>query len=151
MERVREADAAYLKEEADMSAHAAAAYANGYADGVAVSLNGLAEEIHHDNAHWWTNPKTGKRLSRNKGEMIALMHSELSEAMEAERKSLMDDHLPHRRGVEVELADLIIRVLDYCGGHRLDISGAVAEKRAYNKTRQDHTNEARLAAGGKKW
>ena len=40
------------------------------------------------------------------------MHSELSEALEADRKGLMDSHLPHRDGREVEFADLIIRVLD---------------------------------------
>jgi hypothetical protein len=62
-----------------------------------------------------------------------------------------DKHLPHRTAEEVEMADLLIRVLDYCGANEFDIEGAVAEKRAYNRRREDHTIEARRAAGGKKF
>jgi NTP pyrophosphatase (non-canonical NTP hydrolase) len=114
-------------------------------------FNDLAKQIHADNAHWWHEPVTGERLKRNKGEMLMLMVSELSEAMEAERKDLMDSHLPNRKGVEVELADLFIRALDYAGAYGLDLDGAIAEKRTYNATRLDHQPAARLAAGGKKW
>ena len=46
---------------------------------------------------------------------LALIHSEISEALEADRKDLMDDHLPHRKGIEVELADAMIRILDLAG------------------------------------
>lgn len=114
-------------------------------------LNDLARQIHTDNAHWWHDPKTGERLTRNKGEMLMLMVSEISEAMEGERKGLMDTHLPHRPMAEVELADLFIRALDYAGAYGFDLDGAIAEKRIYNATRADHKPEARLAAGGKKW
>lgn len=69
------------------------------------------------------------------GERIALIHSELSEALEADRKDLMDDKLPGRTGVEVELADAIIRILDFGAWKNLDLHGAVLEKMAYNKTR----------------
>lgn len=79
------------------------------------SLNAFAAEIHRDNAHWWHDPATGERLDRNKGEMFMLMVSELSECMEGERKDLMDDHLPHRKMAEVELADTVIRIMDYSG------------------------------------
>lgn len=68
-------------------------------------------------------------------ERIALMHSELSEALEADRKDLMDDKLPHRKGTEVELADCLIRILDCAAWMGMDIDGAVQEKMAYNKTR----------------
>lgn len=114
-------------------------------------LNTLAKECHATNQHWWHDQVTGERLERNKGEMIALMHSELSEMMEGERKDLMDSHLPHRKSAEVEMADLFIRAFDYAGAYGFDLDGAVAEKRAYNATRADHKKEARLAANGKKW
>jgi NTP pyrophosphatase (non-canonical NTP hydrolase) len=114
-------------------------------------LNAMAREIRADNERWWTDPATGKPLVRNKGEMLMLMVSEIAEAMEGERKDLMDDHLPNRPSAEVELADLFIRLMDYCGGFGYDIEGAILEKRAFNKTRADHSNAARLAPGGKKF
>lgn len=78
-----------------------------------------------------------------------LMHTELAEATEGARKDLMDDHLPHRKMEEVELADTIIRILDYAGGRGYDVAGAVIEKLAYNQRRPDHKPEARQAEGGK--
>ena len=66
---------------------------------------------------------------------IALMHSELSEALEADRKDLMDNKLTHRKGLEVELADAVIRIMDFSQGKDLDVDGAVLEKLNYNKTR----------------
>lgn len=66
---------------------------------------------------------------------LALITSEISEALEADRKDLMDDKLTHRKGLEVELADALIRILDMAGGMELDLGGAVEEKLAYNKTR----------------
>lgn len=116
-----------------------------------LALSALAETIHHLNLRWWTNLETGAPLARNDGEMIALMHSELSEALEGVRKSKMDDHLPHRRSVEVEMADAVIRIMDFCAGRGLDLGGAIMEKLAYNWHRQDHTLEARREAGGKKF
>lgn len=65
---------------------------------------------------WWKNPHTGAAIVRNKEEMHMLMVSEVAEAMEAERKGLMDDKLPERWGAEVELADTAIRIFDYMGG-----------------------------------
>ena len=82
---------------------------------------------------------------------IALMHAELSEALEAHRKDLMDDHLQQRRGIEVELADLIIRAGVVAGSLGLDLGGALAEKLAYNRTRADHKRENREKQGGKKY
>ena len=97
------------------------------------------------NAGWW--PAEG----RNDGELIALMHSELSEALEGLRKNSQDDHIPHRKSVEVELADTIIRIFDYAGARGLDLGGAMIEKLAYNANRADHKAAARAAADGKKF
>ena len=114
-------------------------------------LNSLARVIHDDYLHFWTDLKTGKRIDRNVGECLALIHSEISEALEGHRKDLMDDKLPYRKMFEVELADAMLRILDLAGAHGLDIGGALVEKHAYNLKREDHTNEARLAANGKKY
>ena len=114
-------------------------------------LNDLARECHQTNQHWWHHPATGERLNRNKGELLCLIHSEISECMEAERKNLMDDKLPHRRGAEVELVDALIRIFDYAGAYGYDLDGAIADKRAYNANRADHKPEARLTEGGKRW
>ena len=100
---------------------------------------------------WWHDPASGAKLQRNKGEMLCLIHSEISEAMEGARKGIMDDHLPNRPMEEVELADAIIRICDYAGGFGLDVAGALEEKLAYNAQRADHKPENRVKAGGKKF
>ena len=114
------------------------------------NLNDYAVESHNDNMQWWLD-KDGNKMERNKGELLCLIHSEISEAMEGERKDLNDDKLPHRKMAEVELADTLIRIFDYAGAHGYDLEGAYQEKRAYNKQRADHKREARDAANGKKW
>lgn len=114
-------------------------------------FNQLAKDVHAENATWWQDPRTGEKITRNKGEMIALFHSEISEMLEAERKNLMDEKLPHRKGAEVEMADAFIRMLDYAGAYGFDLDGAIAEKRAYNRQRADHKPENRLKQGGKQF
>ena len=102
-------------------------------------------------AGWYINPNTNAPIDRNVGEVIALMHSELSEALEAYRKDLMDDKLTNRRGIEVEFADCIIRIMDTAAAMGLDIAGAFIEKNRYNGMRADHKLENRKKAGGKKF
>ena len=114
-------------------------------------LNDYSATCHAANAKWWQNIETGERINRNKGELLCLIHSEISEAMEGERKDLMDDKLPHRKMAEVELADALIRIFDYAAGFGYDLQGAFDEKMAFNANRADHKHEARQASGGKKW
>jgi hypothetical protein len=116
-----------------------------------MDLNDYAAEVHRANAKWWVDLNTGEPLKRNVGELLCLIHSEISEAMEGHRKGLMDDKLPHRPMLEVELADAVIRIFDMAGGLGLDIGGAIGEKLEYNASRADHKPENRAAIGGKKF
>jgi NTP pyrophosphatase (non-canonical NTP hydrolase) len=111
----------------------------------------LSVLCHDANKQWWHDINTGEKLNRNKGELLMLIVSEIAEAMEGERKDLMDDKLPHRKMAEVELADALIRIFDYAAGHGYDLGGAFVEKMEYNSTREDHTHEARKQANGKKF
>ncbi|WP_217898632.1 hypothetical protein [Photorhabdus luminescens] len=111
-----------------------------------LSISELQKVVHQQNidAGWWDK-------QREKGTLLCLIHSEISEAMEGERKNLRDDHLPHRMSAEVELADAIIRILDYAEAFNYDIESALIEKLEYNKQRADHKKENRAKSNGKKF
>ena len=111
-------------------------------------------------AGWWYDLQTDIDLRRHAcegtrfgkalvAEKLCLIHSEVSEAMEGHRKGLMDDKLPHRSMIEVELADAVIRIADLAGALGLDLGGAIAEKIRFNAQRPDHKPENRAAAFGK--
>lgn len=121
--------------------------------------NLLTEQCHgaSKSSGWWTDLQTGNDMTSqsfekprvNVAEKLCLIHSEISEAMEGHRKNLMDDHLPARKMLEVELADAAIRIFDLAGGLGLDIAGAIADKLDYNASRADHKLQNRMAEGGK--
>ena len=119
----------------------------------------LIKEIHENNklAGWWNDPLTGESLFENRlfpyvvATKILLVVTELAEATEGYRKDLLDDKLPHRKMIEVEIADAIIRLMDISGALNLDIEGAINEKRNFNSERPDHKIDNRLKLGGKKF
>ena len=75
-----------------------------------MNLVELQNKIHAQNKElgWWDEPRPFSTF-------VCLFHSELSEAMEGDRKGLMDDHLPQYPMASVEVADFVIRVLDWYG------------------------------------
>jgi len=101
------------------------------------------------NAGWW--PDEAKNNPMCFSQKLCLIHSEISEAMEGDRKNLPDDKLPHREMREVELADALIRIYDTAGAFNLDVAGALVEKMEYNASRADHKPENRALDGGKKY
>lgn len=119
------------------------------------------------NSGWWHHQKTGLDLRELindpqdafqelladalVAQKLCLTHSEVSEGMEGHRKGLQDDKLPHRKMLEVELADAVIRIFDLAGALNMDLGAAIAEKMAFNANRPDHKPEARAAAGGKSY
>lgn len=78
----------------------------------------------------------------NIGEKLALIHSEISEALEQCRSGNHQHPLSQfftvdekPEGFAVELADAVIRIADLCGYLGIDLSHAVQAKMAYNATR----------------
>ena len=97
-----------------------------------VTLNALAREIHANAVEhgFWETPPTF-------GEVIALCHSELSEALEAYRNGDPDVWIDKGKpeGTAVEMADCLIRILDYMGAADIDVEQVVKLKQNYNRTR----------------
>ena len=97
-----------------------------------MNLDQWAREIHEIAVEhgWWDE-------ERSFGEIVALCHSELSEALEADRRGeeLAEDRDGKPEGVAVEMADCLIRILDWFGRVGIDPEIVVAEKVAYNRGR----------------
>lgn len=103
-------------------------------------------------AGWWQHPVTGESVQSNPycfSNKLMLIVSEVSGAMEGDRKNLMDDKLPHRPMREVKLADAAMRIFDLAGAYGMDLGGAIHEKLYFNAMRPDHKLKNRQAAGGK--
>lgn len=95
------------------------------------AFNALASEVHAN-----AKAKGFWDKERNDGEMICLMHGELSEAHEAIRHgNPPDDHIPKYLGTEAEFADVIIRIMDAAEARGWFVAEAVIAKMTYNTTR----------------
>jgi NTP pyrophosphatase (non-canonical NTP hydrolase) len=115
-------------------------------------LRQIPPVIHRLNSKWWCDPVTGLDIRENPycfSNKLALIHSEISEALEGDRKSLYDTHLPQFEMRGVELADALIRILDLAAAYDIDIAQIMIEKLKYNMRREDHKVENRLGANGK--
>lgn len=88
-------------------------------------LDELCRRIHASNmkAGWWTDMNTGEPPDRNRGEIMMLVVSELSEASEGLAFNSVDDKLPHYQMYDVELADAAIRLFDLLGAEGPGESG----------------------------
>lgn len=99
-----------------------------------MNINDLVKAAHQNavDKGWYEEPRTF-------GEMIALMHSELSEALEDRRNGWNPKAIYYEGdkpcGIPVELADTVIRIFDACGYFGIDLDEAIRIKMAYNATR----------------
>ncbi len=128
------------------------------------------------NAGWWIDPVTGEELIpphitgfENQireayrpyvyATKIALIHSEASEMLETIRTDADDDKLPQFKGVTVEAADVVIRIMDHIGmltmltngAYEYNLGAAILAKLTVNASRADHSIAKRLEPGGKKF
>lgn len=98
-----------------------------------MDFNAYAKSIYQQNVErgWWDDP------NRCRFTVLQLINTEIAEATEGDRKNLQDDHLPHRKMAEVELADTLIRLLDLGAAQ-----GWTYTKTAHNQRLEGYTSLA---------
>lgn len=86
------------------------------------------------------------------GLKLALVAGELSEALEAVRKNIgADPHIPDFSAEEAEIADAVIRLMNYATDRKLRLAEAIAAKNEFNRNRADHKKEHRATEHGKRF
>lgn len=87
------------------------------------NLNNAASKVHQNavNHGWWEE-------HRETPELLCLIHSEVSEALEAYRNHDNDNF-------REELADIVIRVMDLCGAYEIDLEREIVDKHNFNVKR----------------
>lgn len=143
---------------------------------IIASINDLSKQLFEQNkrAGWWHDLDAINKVAQDeelrnrldaifkkdfvaffvmllKCQKLALIHSEVSEALEGLRKNLKDDHFPNLDMFSTEIADVIIRSLDLASAFKYPIADITVQKIEYNSTRTDHKKENRNGEHGKQF
>jgi NTP pyrophosphatase (non-canonical NTP hydrolase) len=107
-------------------------------------LNALARRCFEESkANGWHDPREIDGVVRNAspGERIALIHEEATELLREVRKgtpaSFWTECDGKPEGAAAELADIVIRCLDYAGMYGIPLGDVIEQKLAYNRQRTD--------------